>query len=74
MAIAFVDETGDPGTGGKGTPWFCWVAIVAIGTGALNLMDAPQRLPKADSKAWGKSKFSGDDLAGALQLVMRRSG
>lgn len=28
MLIASVDETGDPGTGGQGRPWFCWAAFV----------------------------------------------
>ncbi len=67
MVLALVDETGDPGTGGKGRPWFCWVAVVVPDDQLSAMRDARNLL--RDECNWVHAKPAGDDLTGVLRLV-----
>lgn len=80
LALAFVDETGDPGTGGAGRPWFCWVAFVVLNDyySAMKSMRnfLAGALPqKAGNPAhWSAADFTVDDLIGTLRYIRDMPG
>jgi hypothetical protein len=69
MAIAVVDETGDPGTGGRGTPWFCWVGVVVPDEHVAAMITARKQLAGVSPRNWSDGRLAGDDLIGALTFM-----
>ncbi|HXG36146.1 MAG TPA: hypothetical protein VNL15_04185 [Dehalococcoidia bacterium] len=75
MAIAVVDETGDPGTGGVGREWFAWVACVMPDAIIPALSEAREILAQAlpgnsgQSSNWRTASWKDDDLIGTLRYL-----
>ena len=74
MAVALVDETGDPGTGGRGTPWFSWVAVIIPDSALHAMTEARDQLSVVSARNWSGARLGGDDLLGALTFMNTLEG
>jgi len=75
MAVALVDETGDPGTGGAGRCWFCWVAFIVADEFVQQMQSARKFLNLAfPGEHWPTGDFTGDDLIGTLRFMLCMPG
>lgn len=81
MALALIDDTGDPGTAGAGRPWFSWVGLV-VPENRIDVLkslrdDVSGKLrgqggaPKP--KGWDEA-IHGDNLIGVLRALRHLEG
>lgn len=74
MVFAFVDDTGDPGTGGSGSPWLGYVSFVVpssgLGDAYVFREKAAARMPETAGlpENWHAEKNI-DDFYGTLRLM-----